>query len=98
MNRKDDMTPDREARFQRESRLDKPPHGELGRNNAAEIDHNREGPHHHLDGPATSHGRSGGHLGTGSDSLADAARSIPNGAEAPKVDWGHVKRGGGRPG
>jgi len=54
------------------------------------------GAHCHLDGPASGMGAkvSGGNLGTGRDSLRDAASSIASGGRAPKVNWGEIKRGG----
>ncbi len=89
-------TPDRLPRFQGGSRLDK-----AGRGGAhdmasviggsAKISKSPSGPKCHLDGPARSAGVSNGKLGTGSDSLADAARSIPSGAKAPCADWSKLK-------
>lgn len=86
-------TPDRMARFQKQSRLDKSSHGIGGRNARPQIVDNKSGPHCHLDGPASGHGAkvTSPHLGTGSDSLADAAKSIPSGSKAPKVDWSKLK-------
>ena len=87
-------TPDELPRFNRSDRFDKTEHGTLGRSNAKEINENALGPHCHLDGPAKGEvARTGGHLGTGSDSIKDAAGSIKSGAKAPKVDWAALKRG-----
>ncbi len=91
-------TPDRLPRFQGGSRLDK-----AGRasghdmasviGGAAKIAKSPNGPKCHLDGPASGRGAkvTNGKLGTGGDSLADAARSIPSGAKAPCADWSKLK-------
>ena len=90
-------TPDRMPRFQGGSRLDKV-HStsahDMGSviNGASRISASPAGPHCHLDGPAKSGRVSSPHLGTGSDSLADAARSIPSGGKAPQADWAKLKR------
>jgi hypothetical protein len=94
-------TPDRMPRFQGESRLDKAEHGTHGHDmtsvikGSAKLKSSPHGPHCHLDGPASGRGAkvSGSNLGTGADSLADAAYSIPSGAQTPCVDWAKVKRG-----
>ena len=91
-------TPDLLPRFQRGSRLDKAEHGMRGRDNAdvisgaAVLARSPAGPKCHLDGPASGLGvvRSES-LGAGSESLADAARSISSGAKAPKVNWSKLK-------
>jgi hypothetical protein len=94
-------TPDLMPSFQRQSRLTQA--GSGGGRNMEKIitgarDANRapNGAHCHLDGPASGMGArvSGGNLGTGGDSLRDAAGSIHSGAKAPKVNWLSVKRGG----
>ncbi len=91
-------TPDRLPRFQGGSRLDKAGRG--GAHDMAgviegssKIAKSPNGPKCHLDGPASGRGAkvSNGKLGTGSDSLADAARSIPSGAKAPCADWSKLK-------
>lgn len=89
-------TPDLMPGFQGGSRLDR-----AGKsaghdmasviNGASTLKKSPSGPHCHLDGPATSKGLSNGKLGTGSDSLADAARSISSGARTPCVDWSKLK-------
>ena len=87
-------TPDEMARFNRSDRFDKTEHGMRGRSAAGQINKNELGPHCHLDGPAKGEvGRSGGHLGTGSDSAKDAVTSLKSGAVAPCVDWAVIKRG-----
>lgn len=91
-------TPDLLPRFQRGSRLDKPARSVSGRDNASVISgatvlaRSPSGPKCHLDGPARGLGvvRSET-LGAGSESLADAGRSIPSGAKASKVDWSKLK-------
>lgn len=90
-------TPDLMPGFQGGSRLDKAGRGsahDMGSviNGASKIAKSPSGPHCHLDGPAANKGLSNGKLGTGSDSLADAARSIPSGAKAPQANWGALKR------
>lgn len=87
-------TPDMMKEFNKSDRFDKAPRGDLGRSNAGEINENKLGPHCHLDGPARGEvARTGGHLGTGSDSIKDAARSIASGAKAPKANFGVLRRG-----
>lgn len=83
-------TPDLLPRFNRKDRFDQKPSGG-GRSLAPEIDHNALGPSCHLDS-AQGGGRHGGHLGTGSDSVADAAGSIASGAKASGVNWGLLMR------
>jgi hypothetical protein len=86
-------TPDMLERFHRKDRFDGPAQDRSARNAAPQIDSNELGPHCHLDGPARGEvGRHGGHLGTGSDSVKDAACSIASGAKAPKVDWPALRK------
>ncbi len=91
-------TPDRLPRFQGGSRLDKAGRG--GAHDMAsviggssKIAKSPNGPKCHLDGPASGNGAkvTSPHLGTGGDSLADAARSISSGAKAPCADWSKLK-------
>jgi hypothetical protein len=80
-------------RFHKKDRFDGPAQDRHARSAAPQIDSNALGPHCHLDGPASGEvGRHGGHLGTGSDSVKDAACSIASGAKAPKVDWSALRK------
>jgi hypothetical protein len=90
-------TPDLLPHFHRQSRLDRvaaTPAHEMGAvvTGAGVLARSPAGPHCHLDGPARGMGsaRSEG-LGAGSESLAGAAKSIANGAKAPKVNWSGLK-------
>lgn len=87
-------TPDMLPRFHRKDRFDGPAQEKgSARSMRKEIVDNAMGPHCHLDGPASGEvGRHGGHLGTGSDSIKDAACSIPSGAKAPKVNWSALRK------
>lgn len=88
-------TPDQMSRFHRKSRFDEAPHGTLGRSNEPQIVDNKLGPSCKMDSNKT--GRNLGpesSLGAGGANLGAAARSIPSGAKAPCVDWGHIQRGG----
>ena len=90
-------TPDLMPGFQGGSRLDRVQRAgahDMGSviNGASKISKSPSGPHCHLDGPASAKGLSNGKLGTGSDSLKDAAASIPSGAKAPQANWGAMKR------
>lgn len=88
-------TPDLMPRFQRADRFDKTEHGTRGRDLAPEIDRNAQGPHCHLDSPGRSMGQPRSEvLGAGSESLREAAQSIPSGARTAKANWGHLQRGG----
>ena len=91
-------TPDMMPGFQKGSRLDKAEHtgahdmsSVIG--GSSKLSKSPAGPHCHLDGPASGRGAkvTSPHLGTGNDSLADAAKSIPSGSKAPKVDWSKLK-------
>ena len=85
-------TPDLLPEFNRRDRFDQKATGSAT-SMASEIDRNKLGPHCHLDGPAKAEvGRHGGHLGTGSDSVVEAAQSIKSGARTPCVDWGHLRK------
>ena len=91
-------TPDLLPRFHKSSRLTQAGSGG-GRDMAKIITGARDankapnGYHCHLDGPASGMGAkvSGGDLGTGGDSLRDAASSISSGARASKVNWRALK-------
>ena len=83
-------TPDEMPLARKRDRFDAKPSGSA-RSMASEIDNNALGPSCHLDS-AQRAGRSGGHLGTGSDSLAGAAGSIASGARAAKANFGHLAR------
>jgi len=83
-------TPDELPRFNRKNRFDKAPHGEGSRDAQPQIVGNKNGPHCHLDGPASGLGQPRSEFG---GNLGEAARSIPSGAKAPKADWGFLKRG-----
>lgn len=84
-------TPDEMPLARRHDRFDSKPSGSA-RSTAPQIDHNELGPHCHLDSAKGETGRHGGHLGTGSDSVKEAARSIESGARAGKVDFSHLSR------
>lgn len=85
-------TPDEMPFAHRADRFDRAPRGEEKRSVAPEIDKNELGLHCHLDSARGDVARRGGHLGTGSDSVKDAARSIDSGAIADKVEWGPLSR------
>ena len=85
-------TPDRTALARKRDRFDSKPSGGA-RSVAPEIDKNALGPSCHLDNPrATRRDVSGGHLGTGSDSLASASASIKSGARAPRAVFSVLSR------
>jgi hypothetical protein len=90
-------TPDLLPRFHRQSRLDRvaaPAPHDMGAvvAGARDIARSPAGPHCHLDGPARGMGQPRAEsLGAGSESLREAARSIPSGARAPCVDWSKLK-------
>lgn len=88
-------TPDMMPRYNRKDRFDGPAQEKgSARSMRKEIVENAMGPHCHLDGPAKGEvARTGGHLGTGSDSVKDAAKSIASGAKAPKADYAFLRKG-----
>jgi hypothetical protein len=89
-------TPDLMPAYQGGSRLDRASAGSA-RDMSATIKNNVQGPHCHLDGPASSAGaRLPGNLGTGGDSPREAGNSIPSGARCAKVNWSplsQIRRG-----
>ena len=61
---------------------------------ATKITKSPAGPSCHLDSATHGlHTDSESGLGAGGGRLGDAARSIKSGAEAPCVDWSHVRKG-----
>jgi len=75
-------------------------HGLTGRDwasvihGATKITKSPAGPSCHLDKASHAlHTDAESGLGAGGGRLGDAARSIKSGAEAPCVDWSHVRKG-----
>ena len=93
-------TPDLMARFNKPCHLDKTEHGTVGHDMASVI-HGATVIARSPEGPKDKNDKASKHMvtsaspsiGAGGGRLGDAARSIKSGAEAPKVDWAHVKRG-----
>jgi hypothetical protein len=93
-------TPDRLARFQKASHLDKTEHGTMGHDlgpvikGARDIRKSPAGPAFPMDVVSKRMGTNcEPGLGAGGGNLGDAARSIKSGARAGKADMAHIRKG-----